>query len=245
MSDEARRVLDEIGGDWSLVRPLGGAQQGAWLIASGIDRAVLKWHARDDMFCNEDAPAVVAYLREQGYPTPEWLDWGVLDTGSRYWIQEFVEAAPLKDLNLDNVDYFIDIVERQRGLTPPTSAAWTAYVHQKVPGSKLLSPTDVVHGDLSVGNVLVDFRGRVTVVDIEAAARGCAAYDLMAPAANGVYWRSDPDAVSRLVDHAFAVYDADPVITSATCVVADCLERYGRGEAELNAWLDALRSRGA
>lgn len=58
------------------------------------------------------------------------------------------------------------------------------------------------------------------MIDIDAAGRGCAVYDVLSAAMNGVFWNADPDAVSHLHRFALETYGPGPVcIAVATLVI--------------------------
>lgn len=78
----------------------------------------------------------------------------------------------------------------------------------------------MVHCDLSLSNILVHNGILSGVVDIDAAGHGCAVYDVLSGALNGVLWEADPEAVQRLHRFAFETYGAGPVsIAAATLVI--------------------------
>jgi hypothetical protein len=190
---------------------------------------------------NPDAPAVVDHLRSTGYPTPAWLASGVTADGMAWSIQELVDADPFRPLDVPMAQEVVQLVDRHRRLRLPTTYQWNGYVRAHVFGRhpshrrlaeagpdvrRLLAtalevarthrdapmPDDeMVHCDLNVSNLLFRDGELVAVVDIEAAGRGCAAYDLLASAVNGVSWASDPDAVDLLVRHGLATYGPGPV----------------------------------
>lgn len=80
----------ETGAQWQLEgRLAGGVLGGAWRITSETGMAVLKWHdLTSSVPYNPDAPAVVAYIRANGYPTPAWLASGTTRDGIPWSVQE-------------------------------------------------------------------------------------------------------------------------------------------------------------
>lgn len=230
---------------------------------------------------NPDAPAIVEVLRAAGYPTPAWLASGRTPAGDDWSLQELVDAQPLRELDLRSADLFIDLVERQRGIGLPTAMSWNPYIRDHVfsehrlhvrlqgggPNVRALLDSalavaapfrdaampdqEMVHCDLNVSNVLVRDQKVAAVVDIDGAGRGCAVYDLLSPAVNGVSWSSDPAAVETLVSHALRTYDAASVATSAACLLIETTAWYQgtmpeetehRAKRHLD-WLDDLASR--
>ncbi len=84
----------------------------------------------------------------------------------------------------------------------------------------------MVHSDLNVSNLLVRQGQIVGVIDIDAAGRGCAAYDLMSPVINGVYWGSDPIAIERLVSYGLDVYGPGPLAVATASVLIEVTNWY-------------------
>jgi hypothetical protein len=60
--------------------------------------------------------------------------------------------------------------------------------------------TEMVHGDLSVDNLIARDGAIVGVVDIEALGRGTAAYDLLTPARQAYMWQGDRTVADQLVN---------------------------------------------
>lgn len=230
---------------------------------------------------NPDAPVIVDYLRAAGYPTPAWLAAGTTADGVAWSIQEFVDGEPLGELDAASAEVFIDLVRLQRTLRLPTTMSWNPYVRAHVFGthpshrpliaaggdvrkvlaealaiaapheSTTLIDTEMVHCDLNVSNLLMRNGRLVAVVDIDGTGRGCAVYDVLSPAANGVWWNSDPAAVDRLVNYAIDAYGPGPVAIAVACLVIETTGWYltatpARIEhrvARQRSWIDDLRSR--
>jgi len=89
--------------------------------------------------------------------------------------------------------------------------------------SAALPDDEMVHCDLSLSNIL--FRdGKVTgVVDIDATGRGCAVYDLLKVALNGLTRHAEPDALALLHEYALDTYERTAVTIAATCLVVEGL----------------------
>jgi aminoglycoside phosphotransferase (APT) family kinase protein len=96
-------------------------------------------------------------------------------------------------------------------------------------GATRLPETDLVHGDFNLANLVVS-RGRVTVVDVNAAAAGPRGYDLarFALAALIVPRPPDQDLVTRIVEHARSVSEAS---VWRMCLCLQAVEWAGFGTA--------------
>ncbi|CAN5671441.1 hypothetical protein BH24ACT5_BH24ACT5_08080 [soil metagenome] len=289
------QVNEQSCATWRLDSRFGsGVRNGAWRVQAGSSVAVLKWHDpahsgtamsvadfNSSSPYNPDTPAVVRYVRSMGYPTPTWFASGSTAEGVNWSIQEFVDGQPLSELDVASAEVFIELVERQRSLRPPTVMNWNPYIRAHVFGPhpshraliaaagdvrKLLDhaisfaapyePTplldnEMVHGDLNVSNILMRDGRVVAVVDIEGTGRGCAVYDVLSPAANGVSWNSDPVAVDRLVGYAIDTYGAGPVAIAVACLVIETTGWYLTATpagiehrvARHHNWIDDLRPR--
>jgi hypothetical protein len=221
---------------------------------------------------NPDAPEIVAYLRKEGYPTPAWLASGALGDGGTWWIQELADGVPLRELDADSAGVFLDLVALQRTLALPTDVTWTPYIRALAFGdspagrllhqaggdvaallgdvramaapfeSALLTESEMIHGDLSVSNLLAKDGRLVAVVDVEAAGRGSAAYDLLCPVLNGLVWESDPQAIERLVAVAVDTYEPAELLVVAACVTIETTAWYAQAApARLASRLPAIR----
>jgi hypothetical protein len=199
---------------------------------------------------NPDAPRVVAYLRANGYPTPAWLAAGTTRAGIRWSVQEFISGTPMGQLDVDGAELIIGLVELQRRLTPPTSFSWSAYMFDLAFGPHAshdvieaagghaasvlrevlamaapyegieLPDAEMVHCDLSVANILLD-RGRLSgVIDLDAVGRGCAVYDVLAPALADVIWSPVGGPIDLLHEFAIDTYGSALVRIAATALVA-------------------------
>lgn len=229
---------------------------------------------------NPDAAAIVEHLRAAGYPTPKWLASGRTDDGVAWSVQEFAEGEPLHELDRASAELFIELVRLQRQISLPTETSWNPYIRAHVFGGHaahrslitagrglqaLLDETlalaapfestelvddEMVHSDLNVSNVIVRDCRVAAVVDVDGAGRGCAAYDLLSPAVNGVSWASDPAAITRLVDVALDLYGPGPVAVCAACLVIENANWYRRADpagirqrvGRYRRWLGDLRT---
>ena len=229
----------ETGSTWGLGERMRlGMLGGAWRIHHGPTVAVLKWHDPGSITLrNVDAPKVVEHIRRQGYPTPAWLAWGTTATGATWWIQELVGGEPQLALDLRAARRVLDLIRLQRTICPPTEFDWNAYVRMTVAGaphalrgiaapyeSAPLPDNEMVHGDLSLANILLADGRLAGVVDIDAAGRGCAVYDVLAVVTNGLAWNGDADAIAHLMEFAWATYDAAAVRLTAVCLAWEAID---------------------
>lgn len=205
---------------------------------------------------NPDAPAIVEHLRRSGYPTPAWLAWGVTDDGEAWSIQDLVEGEPLPALDVGSASVFVELVDRQRALRLPTESNWNPYIRAHlVEGHRLhrrlakggenvqrllaasvalanrytdtpMPEDEMVHSDLNVSNLLMRDGRLVAVVDVDGAGRGCAAYDLLSAAVNGVSWRSEPAAVEHLLAHGLETYGSGPIAIVLGCLLIETTAWY-------------------
>ncbi len=262
----AARVLEDVkratGDAWELDgRFARGMLEGAWRVRSGSAAAVMKWHdARSAAPHNPDAPAIVEYLRSEGYPTPAWLASGATEDGVHWSLQGLAGGEPLRELDHESAEIFVEFAQWHRELRLPTESGWNQYVrdhafgthptHRRLrsggpmvsrlleAGLSLAAPyedealpaLEMVHCDLNVGNVLVLDGKLAEIVDVGGSGVGCAAYDLLAPAASGVSWASDTAAVDRLVGHGLATYGPGPLAVATTCLVIEKTVWYQRAD---------------
>lgn len=173
----------------------------------GADDAVLKWSENASLRSRRpQAPAMVGRLRRRGYPTPAWLVSGVTEQGLSYVVQELVdgEAGSWSSIPLPEV---LAAIELQAGLGEPASETWSTYIEWVLSSDsgplgylramgrqglgivehlqRVLDPFkdcrlpdgDLVHGDLSTGNLLVRDCRLVAIVDIEAIGPGTRVVD--------------------------------------------------------------------
>src|SRR5688572_3749928 len=150
----------------------GGMQGGAWLLARGQSRAVLKV-CRDRASRLPGLRDVVARLRAGGYPTPAWLASGPVGDGSAYYIADFVPGTPSTPLTVAKTRLLVETLEKQAGLDPDPAHNWSDYVMRPDPtdvpaslvetymglmravGPVRLPREDLVHGDFNSCNIFL------------------------------------------------------------------------------------------
>ena len=110
--------------DWAVVDHLGGRSEGAFLVAAGRTRAVLKispdpaWRVR-----LAAAAPTLDRARAAGWPAPRWLGWG--SSGDRHFLlQDFVDGDCLENRPFEeaHVEAVIALNESQKGLAPSQAA---------------------------------------------------------------------------------------------------------------------------
>ncbi len=203
---------------------------------------------------NPDAATVIAYIRDHAYPTPKWLTTGSTKSGIFYAIQDFIPGKRLSRLDVTAAQIIVDLVSLQRTIHPPTSMNWSMYMREyvfhghpsngqlTVAGGSIsqalqeslsiaapykgfeLEEHEMVHSDLSLSNILVEDGHVLGVVDTDAVGRGCAVYDVLSGALNGVIWDADPEAVNLLHSYAIETYGSAPVAIAAGTLVIEGLE---------------------
>jgi hypothetical protein len=216
-------VLAAVGESWRLGEQLaGGLQGGAWRVHDGDVTAVLKVHdPASDVPRNPDCATVVEHLRASGYPTPAWLASGVTDAGFGWSIQELAVGEHVMRFDAPSAARVIALAELQRSITPPTAYSWSDFVLAKTGLEMELPDDETVHCDFNVANILV-LDGRVSaVVDIDAAGRGCAAYDVVAMRASVLPWNPEPGAIAMLDEWLRDTYDAEVVDVIRRCVAIE------------------------
>ncbi len=250
-------VNHDTGARWQSERPLAGGQHsGAWEVVAGNYHAVLKWSPWTWWAPRVlNAAPVVAFARQKGYPTPAWLAWGTTREGYPYVVYDYLEGGPPPVLGAAQAMAYIDLVQRQVGMCPPTAVDWSGYITgsllQDSEGDQArltrlggaaetvvvavqdvvaglskdvtLPTSDLVHGDLSPGNLIFRdgvFRG---VVDIEAVGSGTAAHDLMAGLRTAYLWPGEAeDGVATVLERAaLDMFDANVIIV---CVASQVIE---------------------
>jgi hypothetical protein len=210
ISDVLGSINERHATSWSLVGRLpGGYLQGAHeLRGPHGERAVLKWHARELSAAQLLAAArSTEMLRRRGWPTSEWLAYGVLPDGSTYVVEEFVDGVVPAQIDASGLDQLLRANELQASVPPETDRDWSSYIHRVVfdgeadllarmrarpmtaallgrlerltagARSFRLPITDLVHGDFVLRNMLVA-DGSLRIIDTAHLGRGTRAYDL-------------------------------------------------------------------
>jgi hypothetical protein len=210
ISDVLGSINERHATNWSLVGRLpGGYLQGAHeLRGPHGERAVLKWHARELSAAQLLAAArSIQMLRRRGWPTSEWLAYGVLLDGATYVVEEFVDGVVPTRIDGNGLDQLLRANGLQADVRPETDRDWSSYIHRVVfdghadllarmrarpvtaallgrlerltagARSFRLPITDLVHGDFVLRNMLVA-DGSLRIIDTAHLGRGTRAYDL-------------------------------------------------------------------
>ncbi len=195
---------------WSLVGRLpGGYLQGAYeLRGPRGERGVLKWHPRELSVAQLVAAArSIEELRRRGWPTSEWLAYGVLPDGASYIVEEFVAGVVPAQIDRLGLDQLLRANALQADVRPETDREWSSYVHRVVfegeadlvarmrarpvtaallgrlerltagARSFRLPSADLVHGDFVLRNML-ESGGSLRIIDAAHVGKGTRAYDL-------------------------------------------------------------------
>lgn len=181
--------------------------------------------------------------------------WGTTQEGYPYVVYEYLEGGSSPVLGRAQARAYIDVVQRQLAMGPPTAVDWSASitgsllqdsqgdqarlvrlggaaeevvvaVQEVVAGlSKnfALPTSDLVHGDLSLGNFIFQDRVFRGVVDIEAVGSGTAAQDLMAGLRTAYLWPGEAeDGVAAVLEQAaLEMFDANAIVI---CVASQIIE---------------------
>ncbi|MFF0343963.1 phosphotransferase family protein [Kribbella sp. NPDC004875] len=200
------------------------------------------------------AAGLVHRARAVGYPTPAWLAVGTTASGAPYELQEFVTGAPapldrelarqliaICELQRDLVPeagvswsgWSRGVVfEDWDGVWPRVRAYGGATAELMRRFEVLCEPyqgeqlpeDDLVHGDLNVGNLLVD-DGRIAgIVDIEAAGCGSRAYDLVTLAMSAARDGAATGVDELFVEAALRTCGRAAVAVCAAASYASCAE---------------------
>jgi len=237
----------------------GGFNRGAYELGDPSGRrAVLKWHppanANHELSATQ---AMLDGARDAGWATPRWLASGVAADGRQFLIEEFIDDA--RAARPDEQDLALVLASNglQAGRGAGVTRDWSrwnwrvvwedeggcAAVLRRRPDTAallarimaandrgLLPPNDdLVHGDCTLDNVLVQ-RGRPVFIDAEHAGRGTRAYDL----ATMIYVTNvdgvrpaPPDAITdRYVSEGIRLIGKDGFIH---CVTSSMIEFIGFG----------------
>ncbi|MEM7033381.1 MAG: phosphotransferase [Chloroflexota bacterium] len=109
----------------------GGYQDGAYLLVEpNGQQSVLKCRFADR------AVDVVNQLHKVGYPVSALRYAGRTNDGPSYWIQDFVNGQPMKEITEDSLTQMFDLNDLQANLKSPKCAqadqSWSRYAHQVV-----------------------------------------------------------------------------------------------------------------
>jgi aminoglycoside phosphotransferase (APT) family kinase protein len=110
-------------------RFLGGYDSGAYLLqASAGEKAVLKWNNRKHFATKMgQAATAIKLARGFGWPTPDWIVWGVTPSGYPYQVQEFVEGAHRPTVDMILVKDALRVIDLQAGKAPAMDQNWTKF----------------------------------------------------------------------------------------------------------------------
>ncbi|MGW7684968.1 phosphotransferase family protein [Kribbella sp. NPDC054772] len=217
------------------------------------------------------AADLVLRARAVGYPTPAWLAVGTTASGAPYELQEFVSGTPsVVDVSLARELIGICELQRdlvpEDGVSwsgwssgvvfEDWDGVWARVLSYGGEAAELmrqfevlcephrgerLPENDLVHGDLNVGNLLVD-DGRIAgIVDIEAAGSGSRAYDLVTLAMSAARDGAAAGVDELLVEAALRTCGPAAVAVCAAASYASCAEfahqrsTYSLGRVNLGA----------
>lgn len=196
------------GGSYTLQRPLAtGRQGGAWLVENSAgQRSVLTWRRNRGLAQRRSETfGLVRRLRGRGYPTPAWIDAGVIDDEVVF---ELVEHAEGRHVGFDELplDRVLGAIELQAGAATRVGDSWSGHawsvVHDPTGPRAHLSEVgahgqdftrqvedllsgvsgvelpveDAVHGDMGTYNILIA-QEAIAIVDIGACGPGSRALD--------------------------------------------------------------------
>lgn len=253
MLDEVNRVT---GRAWRTVRPFdAGWQGGASLIEDDDGPAVLKVSTRATAAAQvAGAAPLVAAVRAVGYPTPAWIDHGVLADGSSFVVQDFVDGHPITTMTHEILDSIFDLVALERTIrfdvarTNDLNAHTRAYAFGESGTAAQLTARggtvadavaralrlarpyadaalvgdQMVHGDISMDNLIMRGSEIVGAVDIEGIGSGCATLDLLTTARQDYMW-GDASFGARILEECLRADGAPVVAIGVAAVVIDIL----------------------
>lgn len=132
-------VLEEInqmlGSSWVIDQHLSGGQRGGvYLIHDSLHaRAALKYtyHHRGAPRLLQAVPAVKA-ARTNDYPVSDVYNWGTLQHGGAFTINEMIEGSPLTGDNTEEIDLLLSLNARQQGRGSAVGQNWSEYGRQAV-----------------------------------------------------------------------------------------------------------------
>lgn len=202
------QVIELTGLPLTDAHPLtGGEQGGATLAASPDGSVVIKFQQEPMKAARLLAAAPIIMASQSRWNVAHWLAAGPLPSGA-FYLQEFVPGMLLDVAKAADVDAVIAANARQRGLghrelfdhsaqilaitagqhawfedvarrsRDGASTARQALALVASAGSTSLPNDDIVHGDLSASNTIIDRGGNARFIDSESVGRGHRALDL-------------------------------------------------------------------
>lgn len=213
--------------------------------------AVLTWSLNPGLARRrEETITLVHQLVDVGYPTPAWVETGTLGTDLSYVIAQLAPGRHVTWAELP-VEKVLAAIELQAGLAQPTQSTWSDYAltvltdpdgprgavaalgtageeflalvdaHLPDLGQTHLPVTDAVHGDMEVGNILVDDNRDIAIIDIDACGPGTRALDYAWLLRDAWTHRAKPCTIARIYEHGESVAGSD---VFKACIAVACLE---------------------
>jgi aminoglycoside phosphotransferase (APT) family kinase protein len=130
-----RYINKTHGLNYQLVERLpGGFESGAYLLQTpGGAKVVLKWNYRKHFATKmEQAATAIKLARGFGWPTPDWIVWGVTPGGYPYQVQEFVEGTHRPTVDMVLVNEVLRVIDIQTGRVPAMEQNWTNFDRKMV-----------------------------------------------------------------------------------------------------------------
>lgn len=187
---------------------------------------------------------LVSDLVQRAYPTPAWRHWGALDGDIAFAITDLAPGNPPRGWGDVSAGAVVAAVEKQASVAGPSQGSWSDYMRWAlsdpsgprqdlaclgsaaahllehadtaahiVAGLQLPSE-DAVHGDLELGNLLVDAALGMWIIDIDACGPGTRAID---------YAWLYRDAAAHQAPDAAATFEAAGVAVAGPTVWGCCL----------------------
>lgn len=228
----------------------GGEQGGATLATSAAGPVVIKIQQDPAKAARLLAVAPIVMASQSRWAVARWLAAAPLPSGA-FYLQEFIPGPSLDTAEASSIDAVIAANGRQRGLgagelfdhstqilavasgqhawfedvarrsRSGASVAGQALALVASAGATSLPNGDIVHGDLSASNIIIDRRGHARFIDSESVGRGHRALDLADLYRQCAAGDSAPaSTISRLVSAGVASAGVSRFIT---CVVGAAL----------------------
>jgi aminoglycoside phosphotransferase (APT) family kinase protein len=132
--ESSKKVLNYINGTHGLSfkvieRFSGGYQSGAYLLQNSEgEKAVLKWNNhKSEKKPVDEAAAAIKLARSFGWPTPDWLAWGITPSGYPYQVQEYVQGEHQDKVGTILVKDALRVIDLQAGRAPEMEKNWTKF----------------------------------------------------------------------------------------------------------------------